>query len=431
MVKRELCVREAEMAFPAAQSRAVSLHRSASGGIPLRPFVHQVAGHTSILSYDSETICKPLIRREQRFYQSLPPEMYPFTPQYKGVVSVGFEQTSDGSPGLVAYPYLGKDDNSADVDCDHIDNDSTFSQIPSLVSVKRALDYHENLENQATCVQNIAEVSVQLHIETQVTVHVKCNATDSTVDNADDDIRNSIPAKKVTWNPWWLQCHVQQLSRMWLEAQDRKMFNFLLLENVVSRFARPCVLDLKMGTRQHGDDASEEKKARQMEKCAQSTSAQLGVRLCGMQVYQASTRDFLCQNKYYGRSLSLDGFRASLLQFLHNGQRLRTDLLQPILLQLRRLHKVLEAQPSYRFYSSSLLIIYDGALVTDSSQPLPSSSSPPSPVDHVDVRMIDFAHTTYKGFRNDAEVYDGPDKGYIFGMQNVIGILEEIYHQNM
>ncbi|XP_044300213.1 inositol hexakisphosphate kinase 3 isoform X2 [Varanus komodoensis] len=245
---------------------------------------------------------------------------------------------------------------------------------------------------------------------------------------------NGNQAEKKNFNPWGLHCHKQHLNRMSSKHNENKPHQFLLLENVVSKYKYPCILDLKMGTRQHGDDASEEKKARQIKKCEQSTSASLGVRICGMQVYQADTFQYLCKDKYYGRKLSPEGFRQALYQFLHNGNRLRTDLVESIVSQLKALLSVIKKQTSYRFYSSSLLINYEGL-----EKPMPSDNHPQGhcqntncPVSFgnshpkVDVRMIDFAHTTYKGSQYDQTVYDGPDHGYIFGLENLIKIIQSI-----
>lgn len=63
-------------------------HGRRGGGVPLEPFVHQVGGHSSMMRYDDHTVCKPLISREQRFYESLPPEMKEFTPEYKGILFI-------------------------------------------------------------------------------------------------------------------------------------------------------------------------------------------------------------------------------------------------------------------------------------------------------------------------------------------------------
>jgi len=79
-----------------------------------------------------------------------------------------------------------------------------------------------------------------------------------------------------------------------------------------------------------------------------------------LQVYQVNSGRFLCRNKYYGRKLSVDGFKEAICQFLHNGKRLRTDALIPLVEKLEDLKQVLLTLDTFRFYTSSLLLVYEG-----------------------------------------------------------------------
>ncbi|KAM7006913.1 inositol hexakisphosphate kinase 2-like [Tautogolabrus adspersus] len=449
-------------------------------GVMLEPFIHQVGGHCCVLRFGEQTICKPLVPREHQFYKSLPAAIRRFTPQYRGVVSVSFEEDEEGNLCLIAYPL--RSDPAADLENQDPSTDcepKSGKMISSSVLVdsenfsKDVRSRHSRKDRDKSVHKPQGHVGLEWLRQAEVLYYrLECSHSDA------------VPQLK--HNPWSLSCQQQHLQRMKENSKHRNQYKFILLENLTWRHTLPCVLDLKMGTQQHGDDATEEKKAKKISRCQQSTASSLGVCLSGMQVYQSDTGQLMFMSKFHGRRLTRQDFKEALFQFFHSGQRLRRELLSPVLHRLRDMQAALQACESYRFYSSSLLIIYDGAHQKHTQQHnedslseeeedeevevepekeeeeeeeeeevdevadalgFPHSPSTSSDVSsssggsgvsqarlsrldphstEVDVRMIDFAHTTCKYYQEDRVVHEGLDSGYMFGLQNLITIISEL-----
>uniref|UniRef100_A0A2C9JM22 Kinase n=1 Tax=Biomphalaria glabrata TaxID=6526 RepID=A0A2C9JM22_BIOGL len=305
----------------------------------LAPFDHQVAGQSSMLKYDATTVCKPLIAREHFVYKTLPDELKTFTPEYRGEIEVQLSE-KDGYIQLLGLPVL-EDSGSCSCSSDH-----THPVLTNTVT-----NHEDNSSAQNRCMIRVLRSG-----------SYEFNSTTNEVFHTED----ATSSKTQKLNPWSLKNHKRLLDKLRKSEHSHNKLRFMLLKNVVADFKHPSILDLKIGSRLHGDDASQVKVASQLKKCRETTSSTLGLRLCGMQVYHIPSGVYHSVDKFHGRTLNDQSFKQILYSFLHNSQQFRKELVKPIVDRLSHLAGCLKALDSYRFYASSLLIIYDGDLGPES-----------------------------------------------------------------
>jgi len=178
---------------------------------------------------------------------------------------------------------------------------------------------------------------------------------------------------------------------------------FILIEDLTYGMKHPCIMDIKMGTRTAGEDSNIFKKNFMINKDKSTTSFNFGLRLVALRSFNKNTQGYYQISRSQANEINnKELLQEALHNFFRNGEAVRLDVINYYIKRLAALFNWMKEQTHYRFYSSSLLFVYDG--VTD--------------VEKIDVRMIDFAHVF--------EIKDGGnDQGYVKGLKQLLRFLEK------
>lgn len=363
---------------------------------------NQVAGHAGFYSLrDNSTIClKPFNidcvrgRREHLFYQLIE---Y-FKRNNYGRESAGdliSEKSQDKECAILYYKHFNllTYPNPA-TRCDCIIDRSLFKLLSSFV----AKFYH---------VKHLPESSI---------------GYDRTINHLERD--ESVYSQKIS-----CACYGRNPEKKSPCSRDYQKVNFLCLEELTLHCREPCIIDIKIGVITYDPMALKDKVLEQSSKYRRLR--EFGFRILGVKLGDQF------KDKSYGKALetseqiygALDNFLTPLTEF-----RYKLVVINKILERIQLLSTWFESKNinQLRFFSSSLLIVYDS--FTDMSKP--ENMILEDLANNVRVSMIDFAHVfhVHNSMVNDGDVSPaGRDDNYLFGLRKLQQFFTKLndYYQSL
>lgn len=232
---------------------------------------------------------------------------------------------------------------------------------------------------------------------------------------------------------------------------------FLQLEDLTHGMQTPNIMDIKVGSRTWDPLATPQKRSVEEKKYVQCKQV-LGICLPGFQVF-SEHGGYQKYGREYGKQLDSSGLKEAIKIFLNAQTSVCQPLVREVLRQLNDIRTWFREQKLLHFYASSLLIVYDHSVLQTLTNAQSNNSMsrmqqllngnadttthicsvnemdplPPTPPkdkahsdikytyleDYVKVKMIDFAHV----FPSKSGTID---TNYLFGLENLINILEDI-----